>query len=59
MPVVGAVRRNAWLKPFYEGLVAHGEPLEFALAVGMCKLLHAAYSVTKNHKPFAIKFAET
>jgi len=24
MPVVGAVRRNAWLKPFYDGLIARG-----------------------------------
>ena len=51
MPVVGAVRRNAWLKPFYDGLVARGKPPKLALVAAMRKLLHAAYSVTKNRKP--------
>ncbi len=27
MPVVGAVRRNTWLKPFYDGLIARGKPV--------------------------------
>jgi len=59
MPVVGAVRRNAWLKPFYDGLIARGKPPKLALIAAMRKLLHAAYSVTKNRKPFTIKLAET
>ncbi len=59
MPVVGAVRRNAWLKPFYDGLIARGKPPKLALVAAMRKLLHAAYSVTKNRKPFTIKLAET
>ena len=58
MPVVGAVRRNAWLKPFYDGLIARGKPPKLALVAAMRKLLHAAYSVTKNRKPFTIKLAE-
>ena len=59
MPVVGAVRRNAWLKAFYDGLIARGKPPKLALVAAMRKLLHAAYSVTKNRKPFTIKLAET
>ncbi len=58
MPVVGAVRRNAWLKPFYDGLIARGKPPKLALVATMRKLLHAAYSVTKNRRPFTIKLAE-
>ncbi len=58
MPVVGAVRRNAWLKPFYDGLIARGKPPKLALVAAMRKLLHAAYSVTKNRRPFTIKLAE-
>ena len=59
MPVVGAVRRNAWLKPFYDGLIARGKPPKLALVAAMRKLLHAAHSVTKNRTPFTIKLAET
>ncbi len=59
MPVVGAVRRNTWLKPFYDGLIARGKPPKLALVAAMRKLLHAAYSVAKNRKPFTIKLAET
>jgi transposase len=54
MPVVGAVRRNAWLKPFYEGLIARGKPPKLARVAAMRKLLHAAHSVAKNRKPFEI-----
>jgi transposase len=59
MPVVGAVRRNAGLKAFYDGLIARGKPPKLALVAATRKLLHAAYSVTKNRKPFTIKLAET
>lgn len=48
MPVLGAVRRNAWLKPFYEGLIARGKPPKLALIAAMRKLLHAVYSVAKT-----------
>lgn len=54
MPTLGAVRRNAWLKRFYEGLVARGKPPKLALVAAMRKLLHAAYSVAKNRKPFTL-----
>ena len=59
MPVVGVVRRNAWLKQFYDGLIARGKPTKLALVAAMRKLLHAAYSGAKNRKPFTIKLAET
>lgn len=52
MPVLGAVRRNAWLRAFYERLRAAGKPPKLALVAAMRKLLHAVYSVAKNRKPF-------
>jgi transposase len=52
MPVLGAVRRNAWLRVFYERLRAAGKPPKLALVAAMRKLLHAVYSVAKNRKRF-------
>ena len=54
MPVLGAVRRNPWLRAFYERLRAAGKPPKLALIAAMRKLLHAVYSVAKNRKPFVI-----
>lgn len=54
MPVLGAVRRNAWLKAFYDRLRANGKPPKVALVAAMRKLLHAVYSVAKNRQPFRI-----
>lgn len=58
MPVLGAVRHNAWLRPFYERLRAAGKPAKLALIAAMRKLLHAIYSVAKNRKPFEIKMEQ-
>ncbi len=55
MPVLGAVRRNPWLRAFYERLRAAGKPPKLALVAAMRKLLHAVYSVAKNRTPFAIR----
>lgn len=55
MPVLGAVRRNLWLRAFYERLRAAGKPPKLALIAAMRKLLHAVYSVAKNRKPFVIQ----
>ncbi|MGC8470276.1 MAG: transposase, partial [Acetobacteraceae bacterium] len=55
MPIVGAVRRNAWLRAFHERLRAAGEPAKLALVAALRKLMHAVYSVAKNRKPFAIR----
>jgi transposase len=52
MPVLGAVRRNPWLKAFYDRLIAAGKPPKLALIAAMRKRLHAVYSVAKNRKPF-------
>lgn len=55
MPVLGAVRRNVWLRAFYERLRAAGKPPKLALTAAMRKLLHAIYSVAKHRKPFEIR----
>jgi transposase len=52
MPVLGAVRRNPWLRSFYERLRAAGKPPKLALIAAMRKLLHAIYSVANNRRPF-------
>lgn len=55
MPVLGAVRRNPWLRAFYERLRAAGKPPKLALVAALRKLLHAVYSVAKNRRPFRIE----
>ena len=55
MPVLGAVRRNPWLRTFYERLRAAGKPPKLALVAAMRKLLHAVYSVAKHREPFTLR----
>lgn len=52
MPVLVAVRRNPWLKAFYERLRAAGKLPKVALIAAMRKLLLAVYSVAKSRRPF-------
>jgi transposase len=52
MPTLQAVRKNAWLRHFYEGLVARGKPKKLALVAAMRKLLSAMLSVARSGKPF-------
>lgn len=52
MPTLTAVKRNPWLRAFYEGLRARGKLAKVALVAAMRKLLSAIYSVAKNRKPF-------
>lgn len=52
MPVLSAVRRNPWLRAFYERLRAAGKPAKLALVAALRKLLHAVYSVAKHRRPF-------
>lgn len=52
MPVLTAVRKNAWLRYHYERLRAAGKLAKVALIACARKLLHAIYSVAKNRKPF-------
>jgi len=54
MPVLTAVRRNAWLRAFYTRLRNAGKPPKLALVAAMRKLLHAVYSVAKHQRPFVI-----
>jgi transposase len=55
MPIVGAVRRNPWLRAFYERLRAAGKPAKLALVAALRKLMHAVYSVAKHRRPFEIR----
>ena len=55
MPLLTAVRRNAWLRAFYERLRAAGKPPKLALVAAMRKLMHAVYSVAKHRRPFEIR----
>ena len=52
MPVLTAVRKNPWLKAFYDRLIANGKLPKVALTAAMRKLLAAVYSVAKSRKPF-------
>jgi transposase len=57
MPVLGAVRRNPWLRAFYARLRAAGKLPKVALIAAMRKLLHAVYSVAKHRRPFVPQLA--
>jgi transposase len=52
MPTLTAVRRNPWLRAFYERLRARGKLPKVALVASLRKLLAAVYSVAKSRRPF-------
>jgi transposase len=52
MPTLVAVRKNPWLKRYYEALCARGKLPKIALVAAMRKLLTAIFSVAKNRMPF-------
>jgi transposase len=52
MPVLTAVRKNPWLRAYYQGLIARGKLPKVALMAAMRKLLHAIYSVATHRRPF-------
>ncbi len=52
MPTLTAVRNNAWLRAYYEGLRARGKLPKVALVAAMRKLLIAVYFVAKNRRAF-------
>jgi transposase len=58
MPTLTAVRKNAWLRAYYEGLRARGKLPKVALVAAMRKLLVAVHYVAKNRKPFVPIVAE-
>lgn len=52
MPTLTAVRKNPWLRAYYERLRAQGKPPKVALVAAMRKLLVAVYAVARHRKPF-------
>ncbi len=52
MPVLSAVKRNPWLKAFYDRLIARGKLPKVAIIAAMRKLLSAIYSVAKHRREF-------
>lgn len=52
MPTLTAVRKNPWLRAYYERLRARGKLPKVALIAAMRKLLLAVYSVAKHRRPF-------
>jgi transposase len=57
MPTLRAVTKNAWLKAFYDRLVAAGKPKKLAIVASMRKLRGAMLSVAKHRVPFVPKRA--
>jgi transposase len=55
MPTLTAVRKNPWLRAFYQRLRAAGKLPKVAITAAIRKLLHAIYSVAKNRKPFELR----
>lgn len=53
MPTLSAVRRNPWLRAFYERLRAAGKPPKLAIVAAMRKLLLAVYVTARTLRPFA------
>jgi transposase len=52
MPTLTAVRKNPWLRAYYERLRARGKLPKVALIAAMRKLLIAVYTVAKHRQPF-------
>jgi transposase len=52
MPTLTAVRKNPWLRDYYERLIARGKLPKVALVAAMRKLLHAVYWIATHRRPF-------
>lgn len=52
MPTLTAVRKNPWLRAYYERLRARGKLPKVALVAAMRKLLIAVYYVARHRQPF-------
>ena len=52
MVVLQLIRRNAWLRQYYERLRAAGKPGKVAVIAAMRKLLVAVWTVATHRKPF-------
>lgn len=57
MPVLTAVRKNPWLRAYYQRLIARGKLPKVALIAAMRKLLIAVYTVAKTRRPFVSQLA--
>lgn len=51
MPTLTAVRKNPWLRAYYERLLARGKLPKVALVAAMHKLLGAVHSVARRRQP--------
>ncbi len=58
MPTLTAVKRNPWLKAYYDRLRTRGKLPKVAMIAAMRKLLVAVHSVAKNRKPFVPRLTE-
>lgn len=58
MPVLTAVRKNPWLRAYYQRLLARGKLPKVALIAAMRKLILAVYIVAKQRRPFVPILAE-
>jgi transposase len=52
MPTLTAVRKNPWLKAYYDRMIARGKLPKVALVASMHKLLGAIHSVARRRQPF-------
>jgi len=52
MPTLAAVRKNIWLRAYYQRLIMRGKPPKVALIASMHKLLAAVHSVARRRKAF-------
>lgn len=52
MPTLTAVRKNPWLRAYYQRLIARGKLPKVALVACMHKLLGAIHSVARRRQPF-------
>jgi transposase len=58
MPTLTAVKKNPWLRAYYERLLARGKLPKVALVAAMHKLLGAVHSVARRRQPF-VPFLQT
>jgi transposase len=58
MPVLTGVRKNPWLRAYYQRLLARGKLPKVARVAAMRKLLVAVYTVAKQRRPFVPILAE-
>jgi transposase len=58
MPLLTAVRRNPWLKRFYDRLILAGKLPKVALIAALRKLLHAIHSVARTRTAFVPRLTE-